>query len=59
MEKIDNGIDAPGVIKNLFIFSAIGFLVKFCFPNITMGSVNVRLAGFVWKGVTFGIMGVR
>ena len=45
MKKADYGIDAPGVIRNLFIFSAIGFLGKFCFPVIKIGNVIHDVSG--------------
>jgi len=58
MEKADYGIDAPGVIRNLFIFSAIGFLVRFCFPMIPIGNVNLDVNSFLWMGFTCGLMGI-
>src|SRR4249920_531149 len=57
IKKIDYGIDAPGVIRNLFIFSAIGFIVPVFLPVIKLGSVVINAKGFVWMGVSCGLMG--
>lgn len=58
MKKIDYGIDAPHVIRNLFIFSAIGFVVSAFFPLIKLGPINLDVKGFSWMGVSCGLMGV-
>lgn len=58
MKKPDYGIDAPGVIRNLFIFSAIGFILGLCFPTIRFGNVIVNASSFVWLGVSCGAMGI-
>jgi arsenite methyltransferase len=57
MKKADYGIDAPGVIRNLFIFSAIGFLLPVFFPLIKIGPVNFDVTGFTWMGISCGLMG--
>lgn len=56
MKKIDYGIDAPHVIRNLFIFSAIGFLLPVFFPLIKIGKVNIYTSGFIWMGISCGLM---
>lgn len=56
MKKIDYGIDAPHVIRNLFIFSALGFLLPIGFPLITIGQVNIDTSGFIWMGILCGLM---
>ena len=58
MKKIDYGIDAPHVIRNLFIFSAIGFLLPVFFPIIKLGPVNFAASGFIGMGVACGLMAV-
>lgn len=58
MKKIDYGIDAPHVIRNLFIFSAIGFLLPVFFPVIKLGPVNFAASGFIGMGVACGLMAV-
>jgi arsenite methyltransferase len=57
MKKADYGIDAPGVIRNLFIFSAIGFVVPVFFPLIKIGAVSLDMSGFLWMGISCGVMG--
>ena len=56
MKKIDYGIDAPHVIRNLLIFSAIGFLLRAFFPLIKIGQINIEISGFIWMGILCGLM---
>src|SRR5438128_1585829 len=56
MKKIDYGIDAPPVIRNLFIASAIGFLTPVFFPLIKIGQINISTSGFVLMGISCGLM---
>ncbi|MCX6274636.1 MAG: hypothetical protein NTV09_05475 [Bacteroidetes bacterium] len=56
MKKIDYGIDAPHVIRNLFIFSVAGFFAAVFFPMIKIGQVNIHFSGFIWMGVSCGLM---
>jgi len=58
MKKIDYGIDAPHVIRNLIIFSAIGFLVPLFFPLIKIGQINIQTSGFIGMGFSCGLMAV-
>jgi ubiquinone/menaquinone biosynthesis C-methylase UbiE len=58
MTKPDYGIDAPGVIRNLFIASAFGFLMNWFCPVIPIGQTNIDVSGFIWMGVSCGLMGV-
>lgn len=58
MKKIDYGIDAPHVIRNLFIFSAIGFLLPAFLPLIKFGPVNIQTSGFILMGISCGLMAV-
>ncbi|HMG16477.1 MAG TPA: class I SAM-dependent methyltransferase [Saprospiraceae bacterium] len=58
MKKIDYGIDAPGVIRNLFIFSAIGFLLPIFYPQIRIGQLNIYIGGFIWMGISCGLMAI-
>ena len=58
MKKIDYGIDAPGVIRNLFIFSVIGFLLPRFYPLIKIGQLNIYIGGFIWMGIACGFMAV-
>jgi arsenite methyltransferase len=47
--KPNYGIDAPGVIRNLFIAAAAIFIVVIFFPLIKIGSVNIDTAGLIWS----------
>lgn len=58
MKKIDYGIDAPGVIRNLFIFSVIGFLLPRFYPLIKIGQLNIYIGGFIWMGIACGFMAI-
>ena len=52
MKKADYGIDAPHVIRNLFLASTFGFLLPVFFPLITIGQINFDTTGFVWMGIS-------
>jgi ubiquinone/menaquinone biosynthesis C-methylase UbiE len=56
MKKIDYGIDAPHVIRNLLIASAVGFLVPVLFPLIRIGQINFSTSGFILMGISCGLM---
>jgi arsenite methyltransferase len=56
MKKIDYGIDAPHVIRNLFIFAVIGFILPIFFPLVKIGPVNIKISGFIWMGISCGLM---
>jgi ubiquinone/menaquinone biosynthesis C-methylase UbiE len=58
MKKIDYGIDAPHVIRNLFIFSIVGFVLPFYFPLMVIGPVNIDTSGLIWMGISCGLMAV-
>jgi ubiquinone/menaquinone biosynthesis C-methylase UbiE len=51
MNKINYGIDAPHVIRNLIIFGIVGFLVPLLFPLIKAGPVTFDTRGFYWMGI--------
>ncbi len=58
MEKVDYGVDAPGVIRNLFLFSALALTLYIWAPRLTFGGVSIDTAGFVWMAVSCGLGGV-
>jgi arsenite methyltransferase len=58
MKKADYGIDAPHVIRNLCISSAIGFLLPAFFLQIKIGPANIDTSGFIWMGAACGLMAV-
>jgi len=47
--KPNYGIDAPGVIRNLFMAAAAFFIVVIFFPHIKIGSVNIDTTGLAWS----------
>jgi ubiquinone/menaquinone biosynthesis C-methylase UbiE len=58
MKKPNYGIDAPEVIRNLIIFSVLGFLLPQFFPLIKIGPVNFDTRGFNLMGLGCGVMTV-
>jgi ubiquinone/menaquinone biosynthesis C-methylase UbiE len=56
MKKIDYGVDAPAVIRNLTIASAVGFLLPVFLPIIKIGQVIISTSGFTLMGVSCGLM---
>jgi SAM-dependent methyltransferase len=46
--KPDYGIDAPGVIRNLFLAAAIVFAVAIFFPSVRVGSVTFITHPMAW-----------
>lgn len=55
MKKANYGIDAPHVIRNLIIFSVLGFLLPLFFPIIKLGSIVLDTSGFWAMGVACGL----
>ncbi len=53
--KINYGIDAPDVIRNLSIVAVLEFILPEVFPVITIGSVNFITGGLIWPGILCGI----
>ena len=56
MKKIDYGVDAPAVIRNLTIASAVGFLLPVFLPIIKIGQVIISTSGFALMGISCGLM---
>jgi len=54
--KPNYGIDAPGVIRNLFIAAFALAIIIIFFPVIRIGSVIIETGGFIWSaaGCAFG-----
>lgn len=48
MNKVDYGIDAPGVIRNLFLAAAACLLIPFLFPKIVLGPLLIETSGLLW-----------
>jgi SAM-dependent methyltransferase len=58
MVKVDYGVDAPGVIRNLFVAAAICLIVPFIFPMVTIGPVIIDMHGLLWASLSCGLGGV-
>lgn len=57
-KKPSYGIDAPKVIRNLFLAGACLFILSFIFPSITLGKVSIDISWFIWPGINFMIGGM-
>lgn len=58
MKKIDYGIDAPGVIRNLFIIGVFAFAIGIIFPYIRIGIVVLQNNTFLFTGFICIAMGI-
>lgn len=57
--KVNYGVDAPGVIRNLFLAAFAAFLIGLFGPAvIKLGPVQIESHGFIWMGVWVGIGGL-
>jgi arsenite methyltransferase len=57
--KPDYGIDAPGVIRNMFIAGALFLVVALVFPKVTIGPlVFLLIPGFFWPAGWFFLTGI-
>ncbi len=56
--KPNYGIDAPGVIRNLFLGGAAFAAVAIFFPHIKIGSVDIDASGLIWSGLGCALGGV-
>jgi arsenite methyltransferase len=56
--KASYGVDAPGVIRNLFIAGLVAIIISIFFPVIQIGSVTIIASGFIWIGIGFAAGGV-
>jgi arsenite methyltransferase len=57
-KKPSYGIDAPGVIRNLFIAGAFLFILPFILPSVTIGKSTIDISWFIWPGINFIIGGI-
>jgi len=57
-QKTSYGIDAPGVIRNLFIVGVVLLILPFIFPFIKIGSVSIDITWFIWPGIVFTVEGI-
>jgi len=57
-KKANYGVDAPGVIRNLFLAGIAFCIIAIFFPMIKIGSVNIDASGLVWSGLGCSLGGV-
>lgn len=57
MNKIDYGIDAPKVIRNLFIFGILCILFVILIPLLNISATQSALQSFIWTGVSLILAG--
>jgi arsenite methyltransferase len=51
--KTNYGIDAPGVIRNLFLFGAALVAAALLVPVFKIGSSSIDISWFIWPGLLF------
>ncbi len=54
-QKTNYGIDAPGVIRNLFFGGLILLIIRFTFPVFRIGSTDIDITWFIWPGAIFTV----
>jgi arsenite methyltransferase len=54
-QKVNYGIDAPGVVRNLFIIGVGLCVLSLAFPITKIGSVTIDISWFIWPGLVFTI----
>lgn len=58
MDKINYGIDAPNVIRNLIIIGFIIGVLTLIFPIIRIGKLEIIISGFLWTGISLVFVGI-
>ncbi len=54
-KKVNYGLDAPNVIRNLAVAAFVVTLLALIFPVIKIGSETIDIRGLVWSGVSMGL----
>src|ERR1700733_10682227 len=57
-QKANYGIDAPGVIRNLFLFGAALVAASLLAPVFKISGSSVDISWFIWPGSVFIIEGI-
>ena len=57
VKKAKYGLDAPGVIRNLFLACIVLCLIVIFFPLVKIGSVIIDTSGLIWSGAGCGAGG--
>ena len=47
-QKVDYGVDAPGVIRNLLVAGAAGVVAGYFFPPVSFGSVRIAVGSILF-----------
>jgi arsenite methyltransferase len=55
--RVNYGVDAPGVIRNLLIAGAITIIISFVFPVVKIGSVSIDISWLFWTGAYLSLSG--
>ena len=55
--KPDYGVDAPGVIRNLFLAALIVFLIAIFFPSVRVGPITFITRPMAWSFAPFLALG--
>lgn len=58
MNKINYGIDAPKVIRNLIIIGSIIGILSILFPVFKINEIEINISGFLWMGISLILVGV-
>ncbi|QKJ32397.1 class I SAM-dependent methyltransferase [Mucilaginibacter mali] len=56
--KVNYGIDAPGVVRNLVILGTILIITVIIFPHVKVGSTDIDTRGFIWSGASCVLAGL-
>jgi arsenite methyltransferase len=57
-QKPDYGIDAPGVIRNDFLFGTLFLIIALVFPDVTIAHIKfILMPGFLWPAGWFFLFG--
>ncbi|MEO6849254.1 MAG: class I SAM-dependent methyltransferase [Mucilaginibacter sp.] len=57
-QKVNYGIDAPGVIRNLLIAGIICTLLPVFIPLVKVGKVSIDITWLVWTGLYLSLSGL-
>jgi len=51
VKGVQYGLDAPGVIRNLFLAGVALCIIVILFPIVKIGSVEIDTSGLIWSGM--------
>src|SRR6201995_2451044 len=56
-QRVNYGVDAPGVIRNLIVAGVLVFILPFVFPVIKIGTFALDITWLVWSGGYLSLSG--